>query len=270
MPLFKFSWQNPDINAAVVDLQPGVILLDFSAHEDPIRAIIETHSQMSLDFYAINIPAISIPAIIPYFSIIESDSLEATITASLSCPIPYFLITDQEEPGVLVSIAADIKVAASFEINAPNLNEARVYLTLKTRPYFETYVPIICDIDISVKILASIQLYHPVFANIGTSVSKVTALFNTTSENIGFVDLSLSPPELLFFCFTEQTLSIIDFSFSPFVIELRAINTESLIESNEEIIRFEYERWMFEMLKAKHPELTDEDIIKFIEIGGPS
>jgi hypothetical protein len=61
-------------------------------------------------------------------------------------------------------------------------------------------------------------------------------------------------------------LSAVEISVPFFIAEFRGFEVSP--DLDEEVIRFGYKLWMFKVLKARHPELSDEDIIKFIEIGG--
>jgi hypothetical protein len=264
MPLFKLSgregvYEDAAIDAAILSVIPFFELED-SPDFGSMRPVV---SSFIFEFEATDVPFIEIPSIVLSFEGTMADTETATVLASLPLILASFEASEEADFFATIQVAAN-SIMPVFDVEVPPLNECKIFSRIHSLiPFFDVTVPVIADMQISVPVNLEFILYEPVTGRFSLRLPRALPLFSAKSLEQNM--LSAAIPKFLFnfFALSEQTDA--DHSINiPLVFCSMFVENGSGAEVTEAVIRFDYEQWMFALLKAKTAELDDEDVIKFV------
>ena len=262
MPAFKFNYFDPAFDYAALVFE-HIVVLDFIVEHSSDLASFEFYIAPPLvDFFAVEIPSIGLPLIDAYFFAQSADSDSASIQINLAPVGVSFIVA--EAPDVTASFLVSIKPSVSLFSELESLHPVSIDIDVLIKPFFETYVPVLADIELSAPVLMiNFELYHPTYASMKSSLFGLLPSFSALSVEQNAVNFSLGLPQISLTVHSDIIEA--QFAFSATLVRFAAICATQSSDDESEIIRFDYQHWMFENLKSIMPYYSDDEIIAYIE-----
>lgn len=262
MPAFKFNYFDPAFDYAALVFE-HIVVLDFIVEHSSDLASFEFHiAPPSVDFFAVEIPSIELPPIDAYFFAQSADSDSASVQINLAPVGVSFVVA--EAPDVTASFLVSIKPSVSLFSELESLHPVSIDIDVLIKPFFETYVPVLADIEFPASVLMlNFELYHPTYASMKSSLFGLLPSFSALSVEQNAVNFSLGLPQISLTVHSDIIEA--QFAFSATLVRFAAICATQSSDDESEIIRFDYQHWMFENLKSIMPYYSDTEIIKHIE-----
>jgi len=263
MPLFKFGYVDP--NKTYSEFFIGVSL-GFEFVIDHDLDIGDLYFEAPLILFEIE-GLLAEPLLIPtldlFFEAQVEDALAAYIDASLPLYIMHF--EAEIEDSVDSSFNIDIFPVFTFDVDVPLFSFANINIGSPSLLFeFDAFVPILAEIDIQASVpYLDFEAYHANLASLSISSKPSAFKFEVGFGETSSIHFKMPPVNFFFKAFPSLSESSLNISTSLVNFRLTAIHeSQKTSLGYEEIIKFDYELYMFEILKSITPQYKDV-VIRF-------
>lgn len=264
MPAFKFNYFNPNFGYAVFSFRPS-ISFEFQAEHLPDSSNFEISVPcLIFEVEGINADLINLPLLDFSFEVLEADTTLAEFNVGI--PALLFSVEEAEDVGSIGSLLLEIRPLVIIDLEVPDLEGASFYFSTKIGVFLDVAVPILANFSIQTPLAFFDFIAHEAArASFFVSLNSIKPLFFVTMEPINSTNIELPTLNFNFFALTENTVAELNFALPLLSSGLRLIHIKGEDDDHGDVIRFNYEEWMFESLKELSPDYTDKEIITHIQ-----
>lgn len=267
MPAFKFQVLDPNLNYAVIGAKfPVTVFFELEDVPDDYRLDVSIPVVPYFDGH--DAPPLEIPIFLFYAETIESDNSYANINTSIIKIVPFFNAT-VEQPQVEEETAIlSVEIPAIYSLFSTDSEQSIEFniTTSRIKPYFYANIDVVARFDVELPlVLFDSELFHPSRFELSVKLKKIIPTFIVEpGYNIVF---DFQTHEVSAYFYGESALEIsANFDIG---IHANAVffggEAGTFPSGDEEIIRYFYYNYAFDILKGEHPDWSDEEIIRYME-----